>query len=122
MNLKRNALRGAVTAVLLAVGATAFAGVNVDIGIAVPGIFYPQPVPVYAPAPVYVVPQPYYAPAPVYAMPRPVYAPRWRGDDHRGHGDDDDDRGKRKWRGRDHDKHGHHDKHDKHDKHRDHDD
>ena len=112
MNSKRNALRGVVTAVLLMVGATAYARVNVDIGIVVPGV-YAQPEPVYAPAPVYVVPRPYYAPAPVYVVPRPVYAPRWRGRDD-DDDDDDDDGDKRKWRGRgghgQHGgKHGHHD-------------
>lgn len=111
MNSKRNALRGVVMAVLLMVGASAFAAVNVDIGIVVPGVVYTQPVPVYAPAPVYVVPRPYYAPAPVYLVPRPVYAPRWRGRDD---DDDDHDDDKRKWRGRGHHKHG--------GKHRDHDD
>lgn len=104
MNFKRNALRGVASAALLSVGATAFAAVNVDIGISVPGVVYAQPAPVYAPPPVYVVPRPYYAPAPVYVVPRPVYAPRWRGRDH---DDDNDDDGKRQWRGRGgHGKHG----------------
>jgi hypothetical protein len=97
MLCKRDAFRGALVAVLLTTGATAFAGVNVGIGIAVPGVVYTEPVPVYAPAPVYVAPQQLYVPAPVIVRPRYIGESRWRQDDD---DDDDDDQGERNWRGR----------------------
>ncbi len=73
----------ALAALLGLAGTCAQAGVNVNLGIGLPGVVYVEPAPVYAPPPppVYVMPRPVYAPRPVVVMPQPMYAPRWREDD-----------------------------------------
>lgn len=105
MNYRKLAFAG-----LLAMAATgAFARVDLNIGIGVPGPVMVAPAPVYMPPPAYVVPRPVYTPRPVVVMPQQsVYAPGWRGYDddrwerwdrgwrrhhhrHWRHGDDDDD-------------------------------
>lgn len=99
MNYKKLAFAG-----LLAMAATgAFAGVNLNIGVGVPGAYLMEPAPVYVQPPAYVVPRPVYTPRPVMVVPQqPFYSPAWRVD-----GDERWERGDRRWR-KQHHHHGRH--------------